>query len=73
MNGPRSRNLASRNGLTRTTARGPIVDQAAPKAHSVAGAKPDAIPENYQRYYVEMIEDIAAWLKGAQVSGPRPR
>ncbi|MBN9148042.1 MULTISPECIES: hypothetical protein [unclassified Nitrobacter] len=73
MNWPRSRNLASRNAIARTTARGQIVGQAAPKMHSVAGARPDAIPENYQRYYVEMIEDIAAWLKGAQASGPRPR
>jgi hypothetical protein len=71
MNRPRSGDLASRNGVARTTMRGPIVDQAAAKAHSIAGARPDTVPENYRRYYVEMIEDIATWLKGAQVTGPR--
>jgi hypothetical protein len=73
MNRPRSRDLASSNGIARTTARGPVVDQTAPTAHSRVGARSDTVPENYRRYYVEMIEDIAAWLKSAQASGLRLR
>ncbi|OJU25064.1 MAG: hypothetical protein BGN91_11710 [Nitrobacter sp. 62-13] len=73
MNRLRSRDLASRNGGARTSARGPIVNEAAPTAHSIAGARPHAVSDNYRRYYVEMIEDIAAWLKGTQISGPRSR
>ncbi|MEH6951230.1 NAD(P)-dependent oxidoreductase [Nitrobacter sp. NHB1] len=27
----------------------------------------DVITENYRHYYIEMVEDIAAWLKGGPV------
>lgn len=55
MSWPSSHSLVSRD-VARRTARGPITDEA-----------PDTFSENYRRYYIEMIEDIAAWLKGAPV------
>jgi hypothetical protein len=55
-----------RRSIAPIAKRAPMADAEAPKARSFSGSRPDAISENYRRYYVEMIGDIAAWLKGAQ-------
>jgi hypothetical protein len=65
MNWLRSRATAPRDEVAPTILREPISDETAQQEPSTADAAPDTFPENYRRYYIEMIEDIAAWLKGA--------
>jgi hypothetical protein len=64
------RDPSSRGRVAPLTARALMNDESAPKTRAIAGSRRDAISDNYRRYYVEMIEDIAAWLKGAQTSKP---
>jgi len=65
MNWLRIRDPAPRDQIGLTIMRDPIRDEAAQQERSITGADPDIFPENYRRYYIEMIEDIATWLRGA--------
>ncbi|GAB1717114.1 MAG: hypothetical protein NTAFB05_21560 [Nitrobacter sp.] len=65
MNRLRARDPAPRDEIVPTIAREPTSDETAQQKHSTTGVGPDAFPGNYRRYYIEMIEDIATWLKAA--------
>jgi hypothetical protein len=65
MNWLRIRDPGPRDEIVLTIAHEPVSDETAQQERSIIGADPDTFPENYRRYYIEMIEDIATWLKGA--------
>jgi hypothetical protein len=65
MNWLRIRDPAPRDEIVLTIAHEPISDETTQQERSIAGAAPNTFPENYRRYYIEMIEDIATWLRGA--------
>jgi hypothetical protein len=65
MNWLRIGDPAPRDEIVLTIVREPISDETAQQERSITSADPDTFAQNYRRYYIEMIEDIATWLKGA--------